>query len=279
MVWVTNAQGEKEEFDAQKVFRTLMRAGASAEAAKKIAAEVASRARDGMRTRDILKLALRLLSRAGEERAAAKYDLKGAIMRLGPAGFPFETFFSEILREYGFKTRTRQIVEGNCIPHEIDIVAESPDGLRYLVECKYRNYAGEYIKVKDALYTYARFEDVCDGAKTGKCRAFNRIWLATNTKFSSDLERYAECKGIRLTAWSRPEGESLSELIERKRLYPITVLKSVDGFAQKRLSFASVMLCRDLAAMTPAELRDASGLPKNKAALIVEEAKAVCGEP
>jgi hypothetical protein len=275
---VLNAQGLREPFDKSKVFRTAIRAGAGQEVAQRVADEVASRTRDGMRTREILKLALKLLSKMAEPQVAARYDLKGAIMRLGPAGFGFETFFSEVLRDAGYSTKLRQVLQGKCLPHEIDIVAVSPDGFTFMVECKYRNYAGEYIKVKDALYTYARFLDLCEGSGNGTCQGFNGIWLATNTKFSAEVRQYAACKGIRLTSWRHPEGESLSELVERKRLYPITVMKSVDAFAQKRLSAAEIMLCRDIARMGEAELRGATGLPKRKAAQISEEARTICAQ-
>lgn len=276
MVWVVKAQGEREEFDAAKVLRTCLRAGADKAVAERVARDVAARVKDGWRTRDILRLTLSLLDKAGEEKAAARYDLKGAIMRLGPAGFAFETFFAELLREYGFGVKTRQIIQGECISHEVDVVAVSPEGKRFMVECKYKNYSGEYIKVKDALYTYARYLDACGGGKTGSCERFDGVWLATNTKFSSDVEKYAACKGMRLTSWSLPEGESLSELIEKKSLYPITMLRAIDSFSQKKLASASLMLCRDLCRMDEGGLRDSAGIPKKKGTLLLEEARRVC---
>lgn len=276
MAFVINAQGKREEFDRGKVLRTCMRAGADRLAAEKIADEISSRVRDGMGTKQILKMTLNLLSEKVEPEVAARYDLKGAIMRLGPAGFAFETFFAEVMRELGYDAKLRQIVQGLCLTHEIDVVAESPKLGRFMVECKYRNFAGDYIGVKDALYTYARFIDLAEGCIGGKCGHFDGVWLVTNTKFSGDAEKYARCKGMKIMGWRQPQGASLSELVEEKKLYPITALRSVDSFAQKRLATAGIMLCRSVARLSADDLRDHTGISKKKAETIIEEARRLC---
>jgi len=72
---------------------------------------------------------------------AGKYSLKNSIMELGPSGFLFEQYFAAILKEYGYRTRTNQMIGGMCATHEIDIVAEK-DGVQYLIEAKYHNTRG-----------------------------------------------------------------------------------------------------------------------------------------
>lgn len=270
MAWVVNAAGEREEFVPEKVLRTCLRAGAGREAAQRIVDEVSAKVRDGMTTRQILKMTLKLLEKVEEPHVVARYDLKGAIMRLGPAGFPFETFFGEVMREHGYAVKLRQLVEGRCIVHEVDIVAEK-GGERSVVECKYRNAMGEYIGIKDALYTYARFLDL----KEGRGR-FNAGWLVTNTKFSGDVLQYAQCVGLRLTGWKHPPGASLEELVEKKLLYPITVLRTLDAFSQERLARANLMLCRDVATLGLQELHERTGIPKRRLGPIIAEAEMVC---
>jgi len=275
---ITNALGEKERFDQSKVERTCIRAGASREAAQKISRYVASQITDGMRTKEILRITLEALERMAPTPIASRYDLKGAIMRLGPAGFAFETFFSELLNDSGYTTQTRQILQGACIPHEIDIIAEK-DGKKWLVECKYRNYTGEYIRVKDALYTYARFLDLKEGYEQDKCPVkFDNVWLATNTKFSDDVEQYTKCKGIKLTAWKYPPGLGIAEIVERKKLYPITVLRSLDPHTQKMFAQAGLMLCRDLVKLEEHQLKDIAAISYNKAIIIREEAREICSQ-
>ncbi len=57
-----------------------------------------SKAYDGITTRAVFKMVMWMLDER-ERSSASRYDLKGAIMRLGPSGFPFETFIAEILGE------------------------------------------------------------------------------------------------------------------------------------------------------------------------------------
>jgi len=276
MTWIVNATGDREEFDASKVFRTCMRAGAEKEISERIAAEVTSQVRDGMSTRRILKITLRLLERFEDPHVVAKYDLKGAIMRLGPAGFPFETFLAEVLEAYGYTVKFRQIVRGACITHEVDVIAtEKKSGQTAMIECKYRNASGDYVGIKDVLYTYARFLDLQDGCKAGKCERFDQVWLATNTKFSSDSIEYAMCKGMRLLGWRYPKGGSIEEMTEAKKLYPITILRGLDSASQKRLSAANLVLCKDLIERNEEELRSATGIPSRQLSLLVEEARII----
>jgi hypothetical protein len=45
-------------------------------------------------------------------------------MDMGPSGHPFEHFVGELLRAQGYVIQISQIVQGACVAHEIDVVAE-----------------------------------------------------------------------------------------------------------------------------------------------------------
>ena len=45
-------------------------------------------------------------------------------MDLGPTGYPFEDYVAEILKTEGYQTQVRQVLEGNCVSHEIDVIAQ-----------------------------------------------------------------------------------------------------------------------------------------------------------
>lgn len=62
-------------------------------------------------------------------------------MELGPSGFPFEKFISEILKFQGFAVQVGVIVEGHCVKHEIDVVAEKGEE-HFMIECKFHNTQG-----------------------------------------------------------------------------------------------------------------------------------------
>jgi hypothetical protein len=271
---VVKADGSTEEFQPRKILRTMRSAGASDEAAKRVLKEIEGVAYDGITTREILKRVKALLQK-GELHTAMRYDLKGAMMRMGPAGFAFETFISEILSNYGYKTKLRSILQGRCVQHEVDVIAERTSGAarRCLIECKYHNMAGLSVELKDVLYTYARFLDLNEGSKIGKCERFDEVWLVSNTHPSPDAAKYASCRGMKLLCWGCPKGRGLEEMIAEKKLYPVTILRSVDRITFNNLFLADLMLAKDLVTHNMNYLEEKTKLSEEKLRKLVFEAK------
>lgn len=272
-MWVVKASGETEKFDPSKIKRTCLRAGASEELADKIVKEVTNKSYDGISTKEILGIALKLLSRE-KPNIAARYDLKGAMFRLGPAGFVFEHFIGEVFKEYGYQTKVHNILKGYCVSHEVDVVATREKS--YMIECKYHNLQGIYTGLREVLYTYARFLDLCEGSKSNFCQKFEQPWLVCNTKFSDDTVQYARCKGIRLIGWSYPQDNSLENLIEGKKLYPITMIRSLDADSIDKLASASFILAVDLLRIPLRELNSITKIPLRKLKIFSDEANKVC---
>ncbi len=273
-MWVVKASGETEKFDPKKIKRTCLRAGASEELANKIVEKVKKKSYDGISTKEILHITLSLL-RKEKPFIAARYDLKGAMFRLGPAGFIFEHFTGELLREYGYTTKVHNILKGFCVSHEIDVVATKKNK-SYMIECKYHNLPGIYTGLREALYTYARFLDLSDGAKQGLCQKFEQAWLVCNTKFSEDSIHYAKCKGIKLIGWNYPEDVSLKSLIEKKKLYPITMIRNLDGDSLDKMSSSDFILAIDLLRNSIKELNSITKISVKKLRKFKEEAKRIC---
>ena len=264
-MYVIKASGKKEEFKPNKILSTLLRAGASRKLASEIVKEVQRKIRDGVTTREILDIALGSLKNKNPE-IGAIYDLKRAVMNLGPTGFPFEKFFAEILKNYGYNTEVGRIFRGEITSHEVDIIAKKNS--TYMVECKYHNSLGVYTNLKVALYVYARFLDLK--------KKFDRPWLSTNTKLSRKAIVYANGVNMKITSWQYPEKESLQELIEKKKLYPITILKSVNDSVKWKLSNAGVLLAKNLLDYNLKELKIKTGISENVLKKIVGECKGIC---
>ncbi len=269
-VMIRKASGELEEFNPDKVRTAIIRSGAAPDIANKIVKKVSERIKDGMSTKEIYRITFGLLKKERHS-LASRYDLKRAIMRLGPAGFPFETYLGEILREHGHSIQLRQIIRGECTEHEIDIVLDG----NILVECKYHNTGGIYTGLKSAMYTYARFLDLQGGICENKSKKFKGVWLATNTKFSSKAIEYAECRGITLVGWRYPIENSLEQMIESKGLYPITILQNIDAISKDRFSNAGIMLIKDLTELNPVEIKAKIGIPTSKLSGIIREAREI----
>lgn len=266
IVQVIKASGKKERFNPDKVRGSLLRAGADRATAEKIILDVQSKAYDGITTRAVFKMVMKMLDER-ERSCASRYDLKGAIMRLGPSGFPFETFIAEILEEYGYSTTLRKKIKGECATHEIDIIAEE-NGKKYIIECKYQNSLGTHVDLKEVLYTNARFIDLNKGG-----HGFSGVWLACNTRGSLQAINYAECTGMRLLCWRYPKNQGLETLIEKRNLYPITMLRTLDKNSLERFSNAGLMLVRDLAKNDINKIKTKTGLSTKKLLRTIEEAK------
>ena len=269
-VMIRKASGKLEEFNPEKVRTAVIRSGAPPDTADEIVKHVSRRVKEGMSTREIYKITFRLLKKE-KHSLASRYDLKHALMRLGPAGFPFETYLGEILREQGHSIQLRQMLQGKCVEHEIDVVLNGDT----LVECKYHNMPGIYTGLKPAMYTYARFLDLRNNTGEKKSGEFKGVWLATNTKFSSDAIEYAGCIGITLLGWRYPKENSLEQMIESRGLYPITILQSIDAPTKNRFSNAGMMLIKDLTELNPTTIKAKTGVSAKKLSRIIQEAREI----
>ncbi|NOZ76919.1 MAG: hypothetical protein GXO65_04435 [Euryarchaeota archaeon] len=270
-MYVIKATGKREKFNPKKLERTLYRSGATKDAVRYVMTQVRREVYDGIPTKKLYQRVLELLDQY-QPRASSCFSLKQAIMRLGPAGFPFETYLSRILEEYGYRTELRTHLKGRCVTHEIDIIAEK-DGKRFLIEAKFRNASGTYIDLKEALYTYARFLDLNHNG-----HGFHEVWLGCNTKASRDARTYAECMGIKLLCWGYPPGRGLETLIDKRKLYPITVLRTIDNGTVEAFSEAGLMLVKDLLVEDISELRARTKVSKKRLSAMVREARSICPE-
>jgi len=268
MTYVIKAYGNKEKFDKRKIERTCLKAGASKQLAKDVSNKVEKIVYEGITTKEILKITLKLLKDKPE--VASRYDLKRAIMFLGPSGFPFEKFFAAILKNYGYKTEVGIEIKGKATTHEVDIIARKDKN--YMIECKYHNQLGTHTDSKVAMYTYARFLDL----KNNPENKIDEGWLATNTKCTTHAIQYAKGVNLKITSWQYPKNDSLQKLIMKKRLYPITILRSINSDIKEKLSQANIILAKDLIDLNLDELKRKTMLPENVLMRIIKEAREVC---
>lgn len=162
-------------------------------------------------------------------------------MELGPSGYPFEKYVSEILKYQGHKVKLNQNLKGLCVNHEIDILAER-DGIQKVFECKYHNLQGTICDVKIPLYVHSRFNDIHANLEN----KVSEGWIATNTRFSTDAIAYALCSKLNLLGWDYPENKGLREMIDQAGLYPITCLQSLSQKEKVPMMEAGLVLCRDV---------------------------------
>jgi len=252
-LYVINSRGDKELFSLQKVCRSARWAGASQELSRKIAKVIEKEAYPGIRTSEIFQKVKKLLHQKTPG-AALRFNLKEGMRKLGPTGFPFEKFIGGIFRKLGFKVRINQHLPGSCLrDYEIDFLAEKGN-LIYVGECKYRNFAGERVHSKDALATYARFLDILNGSffKIKKYKDFKiKTILVTNTKFTNRAKNYSNCVGVETLGWKIPRNKGLEYLIEKEKLYPVTILPSLNKYLRDVFVSEKIMLVEDVLKVDP----------------------------
>lgn len=273
-ITIIKASGEREPWDQAKLIASLRASRASEALAADIAQHVEQDLRDGMRTTDIYQHAFELLRRTNPP-VAAEYSLKRALMQLGPSGFPFERFIAEMLSAEGYRTSVGVMVQGACVEHEIDVIAEK-SAERIMVEAKYHNSAENRSDVKVALYVHARFDDIRKRLESSAAGVgvFTKAWLITNTSFTSQAIRYAECVGLSLTGWNYPKGHTLQDLVQRTQTHPITCLTTLSDAHKRELLESGVVLCRDIVKDQSALAK--MGINKSRISDIVTEGVALC---
>lgn len=270
-ILVTKADGEQEVFDPAKLEHSLALAGASTTMRARIAAHVLHELKPGVTTEDIYRHAFEILQREERLPVAARYSVKRAVFALGPSGFPFEQFIAAILRAHGWNTRTGVALNGRCAPHEVDVLAEK-GGKRVGIEAKFHNDAGGKTDIKDALYVKARYDDL--RATPEKSSHVDEGWLVTNTRFTRNAIRYAQCSNLTLVGWDYPRTRGLLALIEEGKVHPLTCLTTLSESEKRRLLDNRVVLCRDV--QTPHALRE-YGVKPDRIPQVLEEAKQLCG--
>ncbi|MFA9389420.1 MAG: restriction endonuclease [Prolixibacteraceae bacterium] len=246
-IFIKKSSGESEAFSVSKLINSLRKAGAEEEIIKKVSADIQLWIYDGVTTQKIYKRAFSLLKKQSFHPVASRYKLKEALMELGPTGYPFEHFIAKVMETMGYSTEVGQVLQGKCVTHEVDVVATK--GLEQcFVECKYGLSDDKNVNVKVPLYIRSRVNDIIDHRKQNK--DFEGYifhgWLVTNTRFTSDATDFGNCSGLHLLSWDYPQGNGLKDIIDREKIYPITVLHQLSPEQIQHLLEKGIVICRQL---------------------------------
>jgi hypothetical protein len=268
---ITKADGLQEAFDPAKLEHSLQLAGASSTSRARVVAHVLEELRPGMRTEDIYRHAFDILKKEEMAPVAARYSIKRAVFELGPSGFPFEQFLSEVLRSLGWSARPDVTLMGRCAPHEVDVLAEK-QGKRVGIEAKFHNDPGGKTDIKDALYVKARYDDLKQAPLQSS--RVDEGWLVTNTRFTQNAIRYARCSNLTLIGWDYPRTRGLLSMIEEGKVHPITCLTTLSEGEKRRLLESKVVLCKSV---TTSHLLQEYGVKPDRVPHVLDEARLLCG--
>ena len=181
---IIKSSGDKVKFSLDKLKTSLKRTGADLKTVNQIVDRVRDELYQGISTKEIYNRAFSLLKKK-KSYLASKYKLKKAIYELGPTGFPFERFIGAILKYSGYKTEIGVVLQGQCVTHEVDVIAHK-NGETSVIECKFHNEEGLNCNVKIPLYINSRYNDIKEFWKSHSKNknTLTNGWVVTNTRFT-----------------------------------------------------------------------------------------------
>lgn len=271
-ITVIKRDGEEVVFDDGRVIRSMERVGVPPELFDRVLAHIKEKVQaDNTITTDEIFYHIREFLVEKDKRSALKFNLRQAIFDLGPTGFPFEKFLARVFEDHGYRAQVDLQMEGECVTHEIDLLIEK-DGKKEIVEAKFHNRNMGKTDVQVMLYTYARFMDVREKNN------LDGVWVATNTKLTTDAINYAKCKRIRALSWNFPEHENLAQFVEEPKMYPITTLTDLTIEEKRRFIDNGVVLASDLLKISDEELRGKFLIDERRIPVVKESAELISNQ-
>ena len=245
-IYVVKASGDRAIFDQDKLIRSLDKAGAGQDIITDVLSGLENQLYDGITTQKIYRQAYKILNKLSKHRAG-RYKLKEAIFELGPSGYPFEIFVGELLKKQGYKVEVGIIVQGKCVKHEVDVVAENEHN-HFIVECKFHSAPNKKSNVVVPLYIHSRFRDIIANMHQlpGYETKLHQSWVVTNTRFTSDAIDYGKCSGMNMISWDYPHDSNLSNRVSMSGIHPVTSLSCLKRAEKQNLLALGIVTCHML---------------------------------
>ncbi|HTO35264.1 MAG TPA: ATP cone domain-containing protein [Flavobacterium sp.] len=271
---VTKYSGEIVSFNRDKLKNSLMKTGADTTIVEEVLRAIEKELYEGIPTKKIYRMAFKML-KAKSNVHAARYNLRNAIQALGPAGFFFEKFISELFADQGYEVRTNIILQGRIVSHEIDVLIKQNDWVE-MIECKFQSSQDSKNDVKVPMYILSRFNDLKGithsvfekGDTVSGCR------IVTNNRFTEDAIKFGESSGLKLLGWNYPKDNGLKDLIDSCRLYPITVLTTLTLAEKDKLLMQQIIMVKDL--IKKSYWLQKIGLSNYRITNVLKEANGLC---
>lgn len=266
---VRKFDGSLEPFDRRKVINTCLRMYATKAQAIEVANKIEKDIYDGITTKKILGLIFKYLKELKPE-VKHRIGLREAISMLRPKP-DFEEFVRKILAAEGYQVKGNQIVRGKCVEHEIDGIV-SMEGDDFMLEIKHHFQHHTYTGVDVLLEVKSRLDDIIEGRKRGlNDLKLKGAIVVCNTKFSEHAKKYARCVGINILGWKNPRNKGLEFLIEKHKMFPITLLKMNRKIVEK-LCRCGLITLQELLRASPEEIERRCKIDKRRIKSLRERA-------
>ncbi len=268
---VVKADGRQEPFDREKLLRSARLMGAAPEVAERVVRLVEQQVYNGIPTLELARLLQQELRRVP---SLARYgiNLRESLAKIRP--YPdFEVFIRGLLKFTGYKVQVGGIWPGRCGEHEIDGVLRRGRE-NTVLEVKHHSNYHTQTGLDVVRIARATLEDFQEGYKRGATPLnFTKYLIVSNTKLSSQAERYARCRELGFTGWFTPATGSLNALVLQHRYYPITFLRGLSPTEHRQFSLARIYTVKDLLSRSLRDLASSTGLTQNRLSTLAKRAR------
>lgn len=273
---IVKQSGEIVDFDPEKLKSSLIHSGADIYVVDKIVEIISNEVFQGSTTHQIYKRAFGLLKKSAHA-SAARYNLKEAINKLGPAGFFFEKYVSKLFESAQYEAKTNITLKGQSVSHEIDVIAKK-DGRINMVECKFHAGVNGKCDVKISMYILSRYNDLkdLDYFLFEENEYISSCWIVTNSKFTLDAIAFAEFYGLKLLSWDYPPEDNIKTKIAHDSLYPITCLTSLSVSEKDKLLVSDIILVKEL--YNNYTILEKIGISPNRIRTVLKEVSELCDQ-
>lgn len=97
--------------------------------------------------------------------------------------------------------------------------------------------------------------------------------IVTNTRYSEHAQRYGTCRNILQIGWSSPAKFDLQNMIEEKKLYPLSCLRGLNSETKMKLVNSGIVLMKQLFEEETSTIARKAEVPKETLKEIVEKAR------
>jgi Holliday junction resolvase-like predicted endonuclease len=185
----------------------------------------------------------------------------------------FEKFVQILLVHQGFQVSPNRVVIGKCVGHEVDAIAKK-DSITYFVEAKHHSNYHTPTGLDESRIARAVLEDVTEGFALGKNDVkIDRAMIVTNTRYSEHAKRYGKCRDILQIGWSSPKMLALQNMIEEKKLYPLSCIKGLNSEIKMKLVISGIVLMKQLVEENPSKIAKNTGISRKIIQRIIKKAK------
>ena len=273
MVNVTKADGTIAPFDPEKIVRTCKKMRLSNQECDDILQEIEGKLYEGIPTRKVIHMIIDIGKRH-RPHFENIIDLREALGIMRPAP-DFEQYVALIFESLGYKTVTNKIIRGNCIEHEIDVIAMKGSETIY-VEVKHHNQFHTFTGLDVVLQMQATLEDLKEGYISKKNKYdFTETMIVCNTRVSAHAQNYSLCKDIGVLSWGYPKHKGIETVIHENLLYPVTVIKNISKVAKEDLSMNGIYTLKQLIACDRKELMKNSRMNESELESLIHNANTI----